>query len=47
MKKIISILLCVALICSLTLTSFAADNGVVEIAEQVYGVKAVEYEKGL
>lgn len=47
MKKIISILLCVALICSLTLTSFAADNGVVEIAEQVYGVKAVEYLKAL
>ena len=47
MKKIISILLCVALICSLTLTSFAAEKDVVEIAEEVYGIKATEYLKAL
>lgn len=47
MKKIISILLCVALMCSLTLTSFAAEKDVVEIAEEVYGIKATEYLKAL
>jgi len=46
MKKIISILLCVALVCSLTLTSFAEDN-VAEIAENVYGAEAVDYLKAL
>lgn len=35
------------MLCTLTLTSFAKDNNVVEIEEQVYGVKAVEYLKAL
>lgn len=46
MKKIISILLCVALICSLTLTSFA-KNEAAEIVEAVYGADAVDYLKAL
>lgn len=45
MKKFISILLCITLVCSLTLTVSA--NSADEIAEEVYGVSATEYLKAL
>jgi len=47
MKKLISILLSITLICSLTLTCFANTSDAVEIAEEVYGVNATKYLKAL